>query len=118
MRFALKLYYKMTKRFFALLQFKTRNPHRNSEIELVDRSYCYQYMQKIFLTYSVEGQVSRSDERYLLTSSRLSRIYFRVLFLISDEIDLTMDAMNIYVTVKNIKTVYQLYYDMNQNDLY
>jgi hypothetical protein len=55
----------MTKRFFALLQFKMRCSHRNSEIELVDRSYCYQYRQKIFLSYLVEGQVSRSDERYL-----------------------------------------------------
>ncbi len=69
MRFTLKLYYKMTKQFFALLQFKMRNSHRNSEIELVDRSYCYQYIQKMFLPYSVEGQVSRSDERYLLVNT-------------------------------------------------
>jgi len=29
------------------------------------RFYRYQYLQKILLPYSVEDQVSRSDERYL-----------------------------------------------------
>ena len=35
-------------------------------MKLIGQLYRYQYVQKILLPYSVEGQVSRNDERYLL----------------------------------------------------
>ena len=63
MRFTLNYFTKRQNRFLHL-QFQ-RNLRRYSEIELIDRFYRYQYLQKILLPYSVEGQVSRSDERYL-----------------------------------------------------
>ncbi len=44
-------------------------PPTYSEIELIDHSYHYQYLKIILLTYSVEGQVSQSNERYLFISS-------------------------------------------------
>ena len=37
---------------------------RYSEIELIDRSYRYQYLAKILLRYSVEGEVSRRGDHY------------------------------------------------------
>ena len=37
---------------------------RYSEIELIDRSYRYQYLAKILLRYTVEGEVSRRGDHY------------------------------------------------------
>jgi len=37
---------------------------RYSEIELIDRSNRYQYLAKILLRYSVEGEVSRRGDHY------------------------------------------------------
>jgi len=54
---------KKTVRFLRILRFKKRNLRPYLKMKLKDRFYRCRYMRKILLPYSVEGQVSRSDER-------------------------------------------------------
>ena len=66
-----KLFCRKTRRIFTFLVLRNRNLYRHLEMEFVDRFWYYRYLLNIILLYTVEGQVSRTDERYLFNYERL-----------------------------------------------
>ena len=56
---------------------------------LTNCSYCYDYRIKVFLPHTVEGQVSRDDERYL---SLVFINYFMIFMLIDDQYRFLMNV--------------------------